>query len=225
MPNFKETDSIQSIVDGETFSWWIGGYRQVILTDPNTKKLCVDLTSESPLGGFNCLSIQRLPWTEVPQSLQEVIAMQYEATTQPDQEKNVVVKLEGNTISFTLGSSTIHRDVDIYGENNVSGGVKLLMGSGKAQWEIFKAPAILQSILDTFNQTPKPSLAESVSRTEYINNVIAYNRQAIQIAEIVYLAMTSMDATLPQLHNVARLLARERSRVFITRLTVLPPPM
>lgn len=226
MPNFKEAASIQSIVDSETFTWWVSGYRKAILEDPNTNRLQVDLTSESQLEGFNCLSIQRFPWTEVPQSLQEIIVMQYEAATLPNQEKNVVVELKGTTIRFTLGSPAIHRDIDIYEESNVSGGIRLSMDPpGKTQWRIFKAPATLQSKLDTFNQTPNPNLAENISRADYIRNMVDYVRQAFQIVRAVDLAMTSIDATLPQLHDVARLLVRERDRVLVTKLMVLPPSM
>lgn len=214
MPSFKETDPTQSIVDDETFTWWVTGYRKAILEDPNTKRLRVDLTPESQLEGFNFLSIQQIPWIEIPQSLQEIIAMQYEAATQPDQNKNIAMELEGNTITFTLNSPGIHRDIDIYGENNVYSGVRLLMDPGKVQWELFKAPATLQSKLDTFNKTTKPN-----------NDLIDYFRQLVSIVRTVDLAMTSMDTTLPQMHDVARLLVRERSRVLVTRLIVLPPPM
>lgn len=212
MSNFKEADPTLTIVDNDTFAQWLSGYGQSILKDPNSNSLNVDLTDKSQLEGFEYISIQQVPWAYIPPSLQEIIAMQYEAATQANGVRNVVIKLEENNITFTIESSLKKRDLDIYGESDVSGGLELSRDtSGKANWSIFKAPATLQPKLDRFN---------NMSITDNIDALIARARQAVEIVKIVDQATTEMDATLLQLHDVAKLLMKVRSHAIVTQLVV-----
>lgn len=195
-----EGDPTRGVVDIETFGNWVKGHRDSLLVDPTIERFTNEVPAQSRLIGEQIVSIKEYPWEEVPSSLQEIIAMQYESAVLPDENKRLNIDIGEEDLTFELVSSYTDGTVDAFAETYHSRGVKLyFLGIEllRGQFSIVKAPYIEKAEVDNIIKSGKgyKTIIEELKR-----KVSGNSREA----------SANVETTLTHLHDVVRLLTKAR---------------
>ena len=199
-----EGDLTIDIADIETFGSWMTRYRTSLLGDPNIKRSFDRVPAKSGIIGDVITFIDRYPWEAIPSSVQDIIVMQYEAALQPDEKKSVTIGIDPIHLEFVLNSPSVIGGVDEFSETYSRQGLRLYFEEEPpighliiGKWGIDKLPPAIRARQRVISMRYKRG--EKPSREE-INSLM----------EIAMMNPVPVPATLPQLHDVARLLTEAR---------------
>ncbi|TSC86059.1 MAG: hypothetical protein G01um10147_997 [Microgenomates group bacterium Gr01-1014_7] len=141
----KERDPAEGISGIDTFITWFDRHVEELHTDPRIRRRTKSIPSVAKdYARGEDIWVVGHPWTEVPESLQIVIGMQYDSAHLPGLDKDVdvwfhMVGENYSGLSFILNADTIAQEkgitIDRYGEVAVSStGVQLDFRSPFAEY-------------------------------------------------------------------------------------------
>ncbi len=210
MSRFIEGAPIEGIKDINTFNLWYIGFRASVIeqslqegTPLRTtfrEKPWSDGRSERFLVGLN-----HYPFGRLPSNLRAVMGWQYSAA-KADEAKSVYISLQKDEIGFQLNAPSVDPKTgfDAYSEMYEDGVRLQLAGEEKGLWVMMKSPVSGASLqLDQMFKADRPFDDEM----ESLLDEVLKETQRI-----------SRFSTLPQLHDVARVLHDGRAHIKLARI-------
>lgn len=224
-----EFDPTKGIVDIDTFILHLVGYRsEIVTTRPSQWHTILSYPPGQhfapPDNPRPNVSLHEFPWQDTPQSIQDVIKLQYPAAS-VDEEKRISLWLEipKGCLRFTLNSTSI--------VNGFRGGFYLFDKYGKV---VIPTEGLILSLRDGESAAPKGSwyISQRPANTaeiKFIKSGLAtqeYHEQGWEATEDkIFRAMEKMmkapieaerasmqPATLQELHDIIRILEKGKEQ-------------
>ncbi len=187
----------EGIVDIDTFCLYIKSY-VADLNENHPRRKDRRLTSVKnmfpDMDLHPMIRLNKIPWAEVPQSLQDILGKHYDAA-QLDEEKTISVDFSSKSLSFQLKSPHVRGFSDTYGED-LAVGVKLfLTGDKKGKWRFLRMSY---------------AIADKIARRAVENLAIAIEEWKSFLMENS--TVVAFPSTLNELHDLARFLEKSKDR-------------
>ncbi len=206
----NEGDPTVNIVDVDTFRYYVVGFRSTMLENkprkrsPDSKIIRSIFPDSDP---SVLVRLRGIRWDDIPESLQQVLSMQYDSASLPI-EKTVDIELsDATTILLRLNSPTIFGFSDAFGETLVWPGVTLNLAdtakSKKGKWAITKMPNRISGQIDKgFQEGSMTQLNEEGKSLQ--REMRAFNQRK--------------PAVLDELRDLARLMEKSKDKVEIEEI-------
>jgi len=198
----SEQNPSGEIRDIETFKQWVNRYRETAMSDPALRH---EVVEDGINAGRVLIAMYDYPWEEVPISIREIIAIQYEAAL-VDPEKTVDISVTEDSVDFDLHSRFITHGIDNTSETYSYAPVELIFNMDhestdflNGTWSIHKTAA------------SAPTLGRIIFEKTRSGQSITEEAQKLSRLPI----HPSIGVTLPQLQDVARVLTAARPQAIV----------
>lgn len=237
MSRETEQDFTNRIIDIDTFSWYLVGFRNSVFENipqtPPLRRLLIgseevnltELAAKYGLSTTPALRWNNCFWQSVPDSLKVIISHQFEAASREGQ-KSINVTIASQNIRFWLNSPFVSPffgwlGIDRSTETIISGsGLELSLkpGDNYGYWTILKRPI---TEADTLYKTGMADggIVNQFYQARFIglqptaDILEEFQRLHKQIGEDDRKGTIYDKATLPELHAIAQLIEQEKNKV------------